>query len=93
MRRFIPKGYIDLLEAARILGIHHNSVRRLIKRGIISASLLYIAGWESKKWLIRKKDLKKFAAKYDPRPSRQVRKPWLRSGEVPQKALSARKRN
>ena len=78
VQSFIPEGYVDILEAARMLGIHPQSVRRLIKRGIIPASLLLIGEGESKKWFIKKRDLEKFAANYNPQPGKYG-KPWIKS--------------
>ena len=57
--------YLDLVEAARLLGIHPQSLRRLIKAGKIPASLY--AG----KYLIRRDRLEMFKSNYDPRPGRK----------------------
>ncbi len=57
--------YLDLLEAARDLGIHPQSLRRLIKQKKVPA--IMFAG----KYLIRKDQLQMFKATYDPRPGRK----------------------
>ena len=57
--------YLDLVEAARELGIHPQSLRRLIKSGKIPARLF--AG----KYLIERDKLEMFKANYDPRPGRK----------------------
>jgi hypothetical protein len=54
--------YLDLIEAARELGIHPQSLRRLIKRNLVPAQ--QFAG----KYLIQRTTLEVFKANYDPRP-------------------------
>jgi|SRR5579875_302551 len=58
-------NYLDLVEAARVLGIHPQSLRRLIKQGKMPATLF--AG----KYLIERDKLEMFKANYDPRPGRK----------------------
>ena len=57
--------YFDLVEAARELGIHPQSLRRLIKQGKVPATLF--AG----KYLIERDKLDMFKSSYDPRPGRK----------------------
>ncbi|MDT7944589.1 MAG: helix-turn-helix domain-containing protein [Dehalococcoidia bacterium] len=57
--------YLDLIEAARELGIHPQSLRRLIKQKKVPAVLF--AG----KYLIRRDHLQMFKTTYDPRPGRK----------------------
>jgi len=57
--------YLDLVEAARELGIHPQSLRRLIKQGRLGAHLF--AG----KYLIERDKLDMFKSNYDPRPGRK----------------------
>jgi len=57
--------YLDLLEAARALNIHPQSLRRLIKQKKVPAILF--AG----KYLIQRDKLEMFKANYDPRPGRK----------------------
>ena len=57
--------YLDLVEAARELGIHPQSLRRLIKQQRVPATLF--AG----KYLIERHKLEMFKANYDPRPGRK----------------------
>lgn len=57
--------YLDLVEAARELGIHPQSLRRLIKQGRVPATLF--AG----KYLIERDKLDIFKSSYDPRPGRK----------------------
>jgi len=58
-------NYLDLVEAARILNIHPQSLRRLIKQRKIPA--LIFAG----KYLIARDKLEMFKSNYDPRPGRK----------------------
>ena len=57
--------YLDLVEAARDLQIHPQSLRRLIKQKRVPAVLF--AG----KYLIERDKLEMFKANYDPRPGRK----------------------
>src|SRR5579883_2366387 len=59
------ENYLDLVEAARMLQIHPQSLRRLIKQGKMPATLF--AG----KYLIERDKLEMFKANYDPRPGRK----------------------
>ncbi len=58
-------NYLDLVEAARILGIHPQSLRRLIKQSKVPAHMF--AG----KYLIQRDKLEMFKANYDRRPGRK----------------------
>ena len=58
-------NYLDLVEAARLLRIHPQSLRRLIKQRKVPAVLF--AG----KYLIERDKLEMFKANYDPRPGRK----------------------
>lgn len=57
--------YLDLVESARELGIHPQSLRRLIKQNKIPARMF--AG----KYLIERDKLEMFKSNYDPRPGRK----------------------
>ena len=59
-------SYLDLVEAARLLGIHPQSLRRLIKQQKVPAMLF--AG----KYLIVRDKLEMFKHNYDPRPGRKA---------------------
>ena len=59
-------NYLDLVEAARILNIHPQSLRRLIKQKKVPAMLF--AG----KYLIERFQLDQFKSNYDPRPGRKA---------------------
>ena len=59
------RDHLDLVEAAQVLGIHPQSLRRLIKFGKMPARLF--AG----KYLIERDKLEMFKANYDPRPGRK----------------------
>jgi excisionase family DNA binding protein len=59
------ENYLDLVEAARVLGIHPQSLRRLIKQKKVPAVLF--AG----KYLIERDKLEIFKSGYDPRPGRK----------------------
>ncbi len=59
------RDHLDLVEAAQVLGIHPQSLRRLIKAEKMPARLF--AG----KYLIERSTLEMFKANYDPRPGRK----------------------
>ena len=59
------QDHLDLVEAAAVLGIHPQSLRRLIKMQKMPARLY--AG----KYLIDRSVLEMFKANYDPRPGRK----------------------
>ncbi len=59
------EDYLDLVEAARELSVHPQSLRRLIKQKKVPATLF--AG----KYLIKRDKLEMFKANYDPRPGRK----------------------
>ena len=59
------EDWLDLVEAARELGIHPQSLRRLIKQKKVGARLF--AG----KYLIQRDTLEMFKSSYDPRPGRK----------------------
>ena len=59
------ENFLDLVEAARVLGIHPQSLRRLIKQKKVPATLF--AG----KYLIERDKLEMFKSNYDPRPGRK----------------------
>ena len=58
-------NYLDLVEASRVLSIHPQSLRRLIKQKKVPAVLF--AG----KYLIARDKLEMFKSNYDPRPGRK----------------------
>jgi excisionase family DNA binding protein len=53
--------YVDVVEAASILKVHWETVKRLCREGRIPAQKVH------NKWLIHKDDLDKFAEAYDSR--------------------------
>ena len=59
------EDYLDLVEAARVLGIHPQSLRRLIKQKKVPAVLF------GGKYLIERDKLEMFKANYDRRPGRK----------------------
>ena len=59
-------NFVDLVEAAGLLRIHPQSLRRLIKQGKIRTRLF--AG----KYLLERADVETFSASYDPRPGRKA---------------------
>ena len=60
------EGYVDITEAARLLDIHPQSARRLIKRGQLSAKLVF------GKYLIEKAELERMKADgYDGVPGKR----------------------
>jgi excisionase family DNA binding protein len=58
--------YVDVLEASRVLNIHPESVRRLIRQGKLPGIRF------SNKWLIERDVLEQFASHYDPRPGQKA---------------------
>jgi excisionase family DNA binding protein len=58
-------NYLDLVEAARELDIHPQSLRRLIKQKKVPATLF------GGKYLIERDKLEMFKSNYDPRPGRK----------------------
>ncbi len=59
-------NYVDLVEAARQLNIHPQSLRRLIKQKKVPAVLF------GGKYLIERDKLEMFKANYDRRPGRKA---------------------
>jgi excisionase family DNA binding protein len=59
-------NYVDLIEAARELSIHPQSLRRLIKQKKIPAHIF------GGKYLIERDKLEMFKSNYDPRPGRKA---------------------
>jgi excisionase family DNA binding protein len=58
--------YIDAVDASSRLGIHPESVKRLIRQGKIPARKV------ANKWFIQRDVLEQFATRYDPRPGRKA---------------------
>ncbi len=54
-------AYISVPQAARELSVHQETVRRLLRQGVLPGSKVGTL------WLIAKKDLQSFKATYDPR--------------------------
>ncbi len=59
------EGWLDIVEAARELNIHPQSLRRLIKQQLVPARLY------GGKYLIARDQLLMFKSNYDPRPGRK----------------------
>ena len=59
------EGWVDIVEAARELNIHPQSMRRLIKQNRVPARLY------GGKYLIERDQLLMFKSNYDPRPGRK----------------------
>ena len=57
----ILNEYVDVVEAAKILHVHWETVKRLCREGQIAAQKVH------NKWLIHKDDLNLFANTYDAR--------------------------
>lgn len=57
--------YLDLIDAARFLDIHPQSLRRLVKQAKIPARL-----WQGK-YVFHRPALQQFKSVYDPRPGRK----------------------
>ena len=59
--------YLSVVEAADVLGVHWETVKRLCREGRIRAEKVH------NKWLIHKHDLKRFAVTYnDPRRGKRL---------------------
>lgn len=58
-------GWMDLVEASRELQIHPQSLRRLIKKGRVPASMF------GGKYMVERDKLEMFKTNYDPRPGRK----------------------
>ena len=52
-------NYLSVVEAAAVLGVHWETVKRLCREGRIPAEKVH------NKWLIHKEQLQEFAATYD----------------------------
>ena len=52
-------NYVNVVEAAEILGVHWETVKRMCREGRIRASKVH------NMWLIRQDDLARFASTYD----------------------------
>jgi excisionase family DNA binding protein len=52
-------NYFNVIEAAEVLGVHWETVKRMCREGRIPANKVH------NMWLIDKKDLKKFASTYN----------------------------
>lgn len=63
-----PSGYLDMVEFARLLKIHPQSVRRLVKHGAIPGVHL-VHG----KYLFEAEQAYQFASNYSPQPGRKPR--------------------
>ena len=61
--------YVDVVEAASILKVHWETVKRLCREGRLPAQKVH------NKWLIHKDDLRKFAKVYDPRRGKRTERP------------------
>ena len=57
----ILNDYVDVIEAATILNVHWETVKRLCREGQITAQKVH------NKWLIHKDDLNLFAKTYNAR--------------------------
>ena len=61
------ENYVDALEASRILGVHPETVKRLIREGKLSATKF------GNKWIMEINRLRVFANAYDSRRRRPRR--------------------
>ena len=58
------ENYVDVIEASRILGVHPETVKRLIREGKLTATKF------GNKWIIERDRLQMFANTYDGRRGR-----------------------
>ena len=61
------ENYVDVIQAARILGVHPETVKRLIREGKLSATKF------GNKWIMELDRLRVFASTYDGRRGRSRR--------------------
>ena len=61
------ENYVDVIEASKILGVHPETVKRLIREGKLAASKF------GNKWIIERNRLQAFANTYDGRRGRARR--------------------
>jgi excisionase family DNA binding protein len=54
----VIENYVNVVEAAEVLGVHWETVKRICREGRIPAKKIH------NMWLIKQKDLNKFAANY-----------------------------
>ena len=64
----ILNEYMDVIEAANIIKVHWETVKRLCREGRIPAQKVH------NKWLIHKDDLHRFATAYDSRRGKRRKK-------------------
>lgn len=64
MSRF-EEQFLDVVEAGHRLGIHPESVKRLIRRGRLPAQKF------GSKWFVPREELELFASRYLPHPGRR----------------------
>lgn len=60
-------AYVSVPQAARQLAVHPETVRRLLRQGVLPGSKVGTL------WFITKEDLHSFKATYDPRTGRKKR--------------------
>ena len=53
------ENYIDVIEASKILGVHPETVKRLIREGKLTATKF------GNKWIMERRRLQVFASTYD----------------------------
>jgi len=64
----ILDSYVNVVEAAAVLGVHWETVKRLCREGRIPAEKIH------NKWLINKDELARFATTYDePRRGKRIK--------------------
>ena len=61
------ENYIDVIEASKILNVHPETVKRLIREGKLTATKF------GNKWIMEYDRLQAFATTYDGRPGRTRR--------------------
>ena len=61
------ENYVDVIEAARILGVHPETVKRLIREGKLAGTKF------GNKWIMERDRLQVFANTYDGRRGRTRR--------------------
>ena len=61
------ENYVDVIEAAKILGVHPETVKRLIREGKLAATKF------GNKWIMELDGLRVFASTYDSRRGRSRR--------------------
>lgn len=65
MAMIMMENYVSVREACQRLGVHEETIRRLVRSGSLKADKI------GNQWFISREDLGVFSATYDPRTGRR----------------------